>query len=85
MSVTVALGAGIEKSSITLGLGCWNDYRNNRRLHNRRPSAVIVTNANRDLNSFGNYCVEGWDNSSFTITHTTSMDLRPLYYYAVIL
>lgn len=55
----------------------------------KRPSTVIVTNAFRDLNEWGNYCVIGWDNKSFTITHDMTFhedatQVRPLYYYLVV-
>lgn len=54
----------------------------------KRPSTVIVTNAYRDLGDWGNYCVLGWDHSSFTISHNiTKSDnptqVQPLYYYLV--
>lgn len=54
----------------------------------KRPSAVIVTNAFQDLLEWGNFCVSGWDNKSFTISHNMKFhdqptQVRPLYYYLV--
>ncbi len=56
----------------------------------KRPRTVIVTNAFRDLQDFGNYSVRGWDHSSFTITQDFKLldnvpsQIIPLYYYAVL-
>lgn len=104
-SVTVGIGAGIEKSSVGLGLdstdiagsivgemtgivGETTVVLTFSKHFVKRPSAVIVTNAYLDLASHGNYCVIGWDHSSFTISQmiesTSSLQNRPLYYYHVV-
>lgn len=56
----------------------------------KRPSAVIVTNAYRDLGDHGNFCVMGWGHSSFTIwqdfkdNDNSPPQVIPLYYYHVV-
>lgn len=104
-TVRVGIGAGIEGSTISLGMDSTDDAGmivgsltgltgettvivTFATPFIKRPSAVIVTNAFRELSDWGNYCVIGWDNKSFTISHNMSFhenptQVRPLYYYMV--
>lgn len=105
-SVAVRIGAGIEESTIGLGLdstdiagtivgkltGITGETAVVLTFSShfvKRPNAVIVTNAHRDLNSYGTYAVTGWDTTSFTISHNFTgpenpSQVRPLYYYSVV-